>query len=354
MKNLFQTSYEERQRISKLHEHSVRKTFSLILEQTQEELKKYFEDVAKKYRNFPKGDITPLNNSQYEVGYKVTTADGVTYILIPDGTAVVMNDNGQYERAYSDDKGSPYIWTKYPYGTNLNLSSGQSTNQPSGQSTNQPSGQSNLDKTKVKEKIEPLKAEAIKYITEIEGFWMLTKEDKDMLAKAKQDITSIDAGNACEPENIQKISDGLNLIKQKIEKKGTQMKIAGLLDDFEGLRDTLQKVLDTCQEMTNETNIQKVDTDIKNLKSLEQIDQEIADKDVKVQEEKTKHKEECIKYYKSYQTASKKNKDGRYDTNIEAYKAFFDRPKKLSNGTTISCKDFKRISTFERFKWDNI
>ena len=36
MKNLFQISYEERQRISKLHEHSIRKTFSLILEQTQE------------------------------------------------------------------------------------------------------------------------------------------------------------------------------------------------------------------------------------------------------------------------------------------------------------------------------
>ena len=120
--------------------------------------------------------------------------------------------------------------------------------------------------------------------------------------------------------------------------------------DFLKDKDDLMKVylLVKNKKLSNNQIRKKIKEYLKDPEELRNFLQSVLDSN------KTKHKEECIKYYKSYQTASKKNKDGRYDTNIEAYKAFFDRPKKLSNGTTISCKDFKRISTFERFKWDNI
>jgi hypothetical protein len=108
MKHTTLISESEKKRILNLHENVIREEFNLIMEQSSEELKKFFEDQKTKFRNFPEGTIIPYNSGIYEFGYEVKNADGSKYILIPDGTAAVDNGTGY--------KVQPnYTWTKNEY-----------------------------------------------------------------------------------------------------------------------------------------------------------------------------------------------------------------------------------------------
>ena len=108
MKNTTLISESEKRRILNLHENVIREEFNLIMEQSSEELKKFFEDQKTKFRNFPEGTIIPYNSGIYEFGYEVKNNDGSKYVLIPDGTAAVDNGSGY--------KVQPnYTWTKNEY-----------------------------------------------------------------------------------------------------------------------------------------------------------------------------------------------------------------------------------------------
>lgn len=108
MKHTTLISESEKRRILGLHENTIRKEFNLIMEQSSEELKKFFEGQKTKFKNFPDGIIVPYNSGVYEFGYEVKNGDGTKYLLIPDGTAVVDNGSGY--------KVQPnYTWTKSGY-----------------------------------------------------------------------------------------------------------------------------------------------------------------------------------------------------------------------------------------------
>ena len=108
MKHTTLISESEKRRILNLHENVIREEFNLIMEQSSEELKKFFEDQKTKFRNFPEGTIIPYNSGIYEFGYEVKNNDGTKYVLIPDGTAAVDNGTGY--------KVQPnYTWTKNEY-----------------------------------------------------------------------------------------------------------------------------------------------------------------------------------------------------------------------------------------------
>jgi len=108
MKHTTLISESEKRRILGLHENTIRKEFNLIMEQSSEELKKFFEGQKTKFKNFPDGIIVPYNSGVYEFGYEVKNGDGTKYILIPDGTAAVDNGTGY--------KVQPnYTWTKSGY-----------------------------------------------------------------------------------------------------------------------------------------------------------------------------------------------------------------------------------------------
>ena len=108
MKHTTLISESEKRRILNLHENVIREEFNLIMEQSSEELKKFFEDQKTKFRNFPEGTIIPYNSGIYEFGYEVKNNDGSKYVLIPDGTAAVDNGSGY--------KVQPnYTWTKNEY-----------------------------------------------------------------------------------------------------------------------------------------------------------------------------------------------------------------------------------------------
>lgn len=101
-------SESEKRRILGLHENTIRKEFNLIMEQTSEDLKKFFDEQKTKFKNFPEGTIVPYNSGGYEFGYEVKNEDGTKYILVPDGTAAVDNGTGY--------KVQPnYTWTKIGY-----------------------------------------------------------------------------------------------------------------------------------------------------------------------------------------------------------------------------------------------
>ena len=61
MKHTTLISESEKRRILNLHENVIREEFNLIMEQSSEELKKFFEDQKTKFRNFPVVKVRATN-----------------------------------------------------------------------------------------------------------------------------------------------------------------------------------------------------------------------------------------------------------------------------------------------------